>query len=54
MKPASVPNVPGTTEAERFDNAVRAVFYCLESQPAEGRGETEGGEEDFLTSSLSR
>ena len=26
MKPASAPNVPGTTEAERFDNAVRAVF----------------------------
>ena len=26
MKPASAPNVPGSTEAERFDNAVRAVL----------------------------
>ena len=26
MKPASAPNVPGRTEAERFDNAVRAVL----------------------------
>ena len=25
MKPASAPNVPGNTEAERFDNAVRTV-----------------------------
>lgn len=26
MKPAPAPNVPGNTEAERFDNAVRKVF----------------------------
>ena len=26
MKPASPPNVPGSTEAEKFDNAVRAVL----------------------------
>lgn len=26
MKPASAPHVPGNTEAERFDNAVRKVF----------------------------
>ena len=26
MKPASAPNVPGSTEAERFDSAVRAVL----------------------------
>ena len=26
MKPACVPNVPGDTEAERFDNAVRKIF----------------------------
>ena len=26
MKPNPAPNVPGSTEAERFDNAVRAVF----------------------------
>ncbi|MGI8958545.1 MAG: hypothetical protein ACR2IV_02055 [Bryobacteraceae bacterium] len=26
MKPAPAPNVPGKTEAERFDNAVRKVF----------------------------
>jgi hypothetical protein len=26
MKPAPAPNVPGNTEAERFDNAVRNIF----------------------------
>jgi hypothetical protein len=26
MKPAPAPHVPGNTEAERFDNAVRKVF----------------------------
>jgi hypothetical protein len=26
MKPQPAPNVPGTTDAERFDNAVRRVF----------------------------
>ncbi len=26
MKPAPAPNVPGKTEAERFDNAVRKMF----------------------------
>jgi hypothetical protein len=26
MKPAPAPKVPGNTEAERFDNAVRKVF----------------------------
>jgi len=26
MKPAPPPNVPGNTEAERFDNALRKVF----------------------------
>jgi hypothetical protein len=26
MKPQPAPNVPGNTEAERFDNAVRKVF----------------------------
>ena len=26
MKPAPAPNVPGDTEAERFDNAVRKMF----------------------------
>ncbi len=26
MKPAPPPNVPGNTDAERFDNAVRKVF----------------------------
>jgi hypothetical protein len=26
MKPAPAPNVPGNTEAEKFDNAVRKVF----------------------------
>jgi hypothetical protein len=26
MKPAPAPDVPGTTEFERFDNAVRTVF----------------------------
>jgi len=26
MKPAPAPNVPGNTEAERFDNAVRRIF----------------------------
>lgn len=26
MKPAPAPRVPGATEAERFDNAVRQVF----------------------------
>jgi hypothetical protein len=26
MKPAPAPNVPGNTEAERFDNAVRKMF----------------------------
>jgi hypothetical protein len=26
MKPAPAPNVPGNTEAERFDNAVRRML----------------------------
>jgi len=26
MKPAPPPDVPGNTEAERFDNALRAIF----------------------------
>jgi hypothetical protein len=26
MKPSPPPNVPGDTDAERFDNAVRKVF----------------------------
>ena len=26
MKPAPAPNVPGKTEAERFDHAVRKMF----------------------------
>jgi hypothetical protein len=26
MKPLPAPNVPGNTEAERFDNAVRRMF----------------------------
>jgi hypothetical protein len=26
MKPLSAPSVPGNTEAERFDNAVRKMF----------------------------
>ncbi len=26
MKPQPAPNVPGNTEAERFDNAVRKMF----------------------------
>lgn len=26
MKPHPAPNVPGNTEAEKFDNAVRKVF----------------------------
>lgn len=29
MKPAPAPNVPGNTEAERFDNAVREAFSVL-------------------------
>ena len=26
MRPLPAPNVPGNTEAERFDNAVRKIF----------------------------
>jgi hypothetical protein len=26
MKPLPAPNIPGNTEAERFDNAVRKMF----------------------------
>jgi hypothetical protein len=26
MKPLPAPNVPGNTEAEKFDNAVRKIF----------------------------
>jgi len=26
MKPLPVPHVPGNTDAERFDNAVRKIF----------------------------
>jgi len=26
MKPAAAPSVPGYTDAERFDNAVRKIF----------------------------
>jgi hypothetical protein len=26
MKPAPAPHIPGNTEAERFDNAVRKMF----------------------------
>ena len=26
MKPERAPNIPGNTEAERFDNAVRKIF----------------------------
>jgi hypothetical protein len=31
MKPAPPPDVPGTTEAERFDNAVRALLSTPKS-----------------------
>jgi hypothetical protein len=31
MKPAPAPHVPGNTEAERFDNAVRKMFTVSKS-----------------------
>ena len=43
MKPAPAPDVPGTTEFERFDNAVRTVFSVSKKDLLEGRGEVEGG-----------
>jgi hypothetical protein len=32
MKPLPVPNVPGNTEAERFDNAVRKAFTVTKEE----------------------
>lgn len=32
MKPATAPNVPGETEFERFDNAVRKVLTVSKEQ----------------------
>jgi hypothetical protein len=42
MKPLPAPNVPGKTEAERFDNALRQVFsvskeYLLKKEAQEKR-----------------
>jgi hypothetical protein len=33
MKPLPAPNVPGNTEAERFDNAVRKMFSVSKEEP---------------------
>lgn len=32
MKPAPAPPVPGKTEAERFDNAIRKTFTVSEEE----------------------
>jgi len=32
MKPLPAPDVPGNTEAERFDNAVRKIFSVSKQQ----------------------
>lgn len=32
MKPSSAPNVPGKTEAEKFDNAVRKMFSATKEE----------------------
>ena len=34
MKPSPAPNVPGNTEAERFDNAVRKMFTVSKKRRA--------------------
>jgi len=41
MKRLPAPNVPGNTDAERFDNAVRKMFYRFEGRRAARRGEVE-------------
>ena len=45
MKPAPAPNIPGKTEAERFDNAVRAMFKVSKTDlvKAEGRAKRASG-----------
>ena len=56
-KSLPAPNVPGSTEAERMDDALRKILN-IEGRPAEGRGEvetdagTEETGEDRLTTSL--
>jgi hypothetical protein len=42
MKPLPAPNVPGNTEAEMFDNAVRKT-HRLKNRHSEGRGEVAAG-----------
>ena len=32
MKPLPAPNVPGNTDAERFDNAVRKIFSVVKEE----------------------
>jgi len=39
MKPLPAPNVPGGTEAARFDNAVRKMFAVSQEALLKGRGE---------------
>ena len=35
MKPAPTPNVPGNTEAEKFDNAVRKILIVSKKDVSE-------------------
>jgi hypothetical protein len=43
MKPEPAPHVPGETEAERFDNAVRQMFAVSKDALSERRSEVEQG-----------
>ena len=43
MKPLPAPNVPGNTEAERFDNAVRKIFSVSKEELLKRGGEVEAG-----------
>lgn len=59
MKPLPAPEVPGKTEAERMDNAVRKMFQRLQGNAIEARsrpealaGEEKAGTEARLISGL--
>jgi hypothetical protein len=42
MKPSPPPSIPGDTDAERFDNAVRRIFSVSKQERHAGGGSAEG------------
>lgn len=45
MKPTNPPNLPGKTEAERFDNAIRAMFRVSKADLLKEEAKAKRGKE---------